>query len=153
MIMCANGIPEQLFVDIFTEAVDSIKGLRGRVEFNTMTKSDHRLLSLCSEVRFPDRWKNCAETQFPLAQVVKAGFFNNPLVLDIAEIIECRALQDLKWRARVQLPSGVFLIGELAPPFHPRGLKADDQVWPTKLVCFVRARCSASIRRMRIKRR
>lgn len=33
------------------------------------------------------------------------------MILDIVEIIECRALQDLKWRARVKLPTGVFLIG------------------------------------------
>jgi hypothetical protein len=35
------------------------------------------------------------------------------MILDIAEIIECRALQDLKWRARVKLQSGVYLIGQL----------------------------------------
>ena len=34
------------------------------------------------------------------------------MVADIAEVIECRALQDLKWRARVKLPGGVFLIGK-----------------------------------------
>ena len=35
------------------------------------------------------------------------------MILDIAEIIECRALQDLKWRARVKLSNGAYLIGEL----------------------------------------
>jgi hypothetical protein len=50
MIMNANGIPEQLFIEIFREAVDTIKGLRGRVETNALTKSDHRLLSQCSDV-------------------------------------------------------------------------------------------------------
>ena len=49
--------------------------------------------------------------QFPLGQVIRAGFHQNPLVLDICSIIETRALQDLKWRARVRLPTGVFLIG------------------------------------------
>ena len=51
--------------------------------------------------------------QFPLMQLVKAGFHTNPLVLDIVEIIECRALQDLKWRARVKLENGVYLIGQM----------------------------------------
>lgn len=35
------------------------------------------------------------------------------MVLDMCRLVECRALQDLKWRARVKLPSGVYLIGEL----------------------------------------
>lgn len=29
----------------------------------------------------------------------------------MVDIVECRALQDLKWKARLQLPGGVFLIG------------------------------------------
>lgn len=33
------------------------------------------------------------------------------MILDMVDIIECRALQDLKWKARLQIPSGVFLIG------------------------------------------
>jgi hypothetical protein len=49
--------------------------------------------------------------QFPLYALIKAGFHDNPMVLDICSIIETRALQDLKWRARVQMPGGVFLIG------------------------------------------
>lgn len=49
--------------------------------------------------------------QFPLNAMIKAGFHKDPLVLDIAEIIECRALQDLKWRARIKLEQGVFMIG------------------------------------------
>ncbi|WVQ95053.1 hypothetical protein IAU59_002145 [Kwoniella sp. CBS 9459] len=96
-IMCANGVPTELMVDIFNDAVSHIKGLPERVKQNQMTKDDHTLIGVCSD--------------FPLAQLIKAGFNKNPLVLDIAEIIECRALQDLKWRARVKLPGGVFLIG------------------------------------------
>lgn len=46
--------------------------------------------------------------------MIKAGFNKDPLVLDIAELIECRALQDLKWRARVKLEQGVFMIGQFA---------------------------------------
>ncbi|OCF31540.1 RNA-dependent RNA polymerase 1 [Kwoniella heveanensis BCC8398] len=96
-IMCANGVPNELMVEIFSDAVSHIKGLRERVTQGKMTKDDHSLIGVC--------------TDFPLGQLIKAGFNNNPLVLDVAEIIECRALQDLKWRARVRLPGGVFLIG------------------------------------------
>jgi len=49
--------------------------------------------------------------QFPIRELIQAGFNTNPLVLDIVDLIECRALQDMKWRARVKLPGGVFLIG------------------------------------------
>ncbi|WWC63397.1 uncharacterized protein I303_105997 [Kwoniella dejecticola CBS 10117] len=96
-IMCANGVPRELMVEIFEEAVSHIKGLRERVGNNRMTEHDRQLVGLCSD--------------FPLAQLIKAGFHRNPFVLDIASIVECRALQDLKWRARVKLPGGVFLIG------------------------------------------
>ncbi|WVF67576.1 hypothetical protein IAT40_002334 [Kwoniella sp. CBS 6097] len=96
-IMCANGVPTELMIEIFENAVSHIKGLRDRVKQGQMTKDDHSLIGVC--------------TDFPLGQLIKAGFNHNPLVLDVAEIIECRALQDLKWRARVKLPGGVFLIG------------------------------------------
>ncbi|KAK8854698.1 hypothetical protein IAR55_003437 [Kwoniella newhampshirensis] len=96
-IMCANGVPKDLMLEIFHDAVEHIKGLRARVESRRMTEEDHRLIASCSD--------------FPLAHLVKAGFHKDPLILDVTEIIECRALQDLKWRARVRLPGGVFLIG------------------------------------------
>ena len=34
------------------------------------------------------------------------------MIQDMVEIVECRALQDLKWKARLQLSNGVFLIGK-----------------------------------------
>lgn len=49
-IMCANGIPEKLFVDLFKRTVDKIKGLAGRVENGTFSAEDIRLISTCSEV-------------------------------------------------------------------------------------------------------
>ena len=52
--------------------------------------------------------------QFPLNALIKAGFHQNPFIRDLCDIIECRALQDLKWRARVKLDAGVFLIGTCA---------------------------------------
>ncbi|KAK4685416.1 RNA-dependent RNA polymerase, partial [Tremellales sp. Uapishka_1] len=97
MIMNANGVPEELFIELFQDAVTNLRGLRERVRANRLTKLDQNLISQCSD--------------FPLATVIKAGFNADPLVLDIASIIECRALQDLKWRARLRLPTGVFLIG------------------------------------------
>lgn len=35
------------------------------------------------------------------------------MVQDFCDLIECRLLQDIRWRARVRLEGGVFLIGKL----------------------------------------
>jgi RNA-dependent RNA polymerase len=112
--MCANGVPTSLMRDIFHEAVDNIKGMRGRVKAGKTTKEDFNMMGICTEVR-----QNAClgspkadDAQFPLTTLIKAGFHKDPMVLDTVEIIECRALQDLKWRARVKLPGGVFLIGQ-----------------------------------------
>ncbi|ORX38450.1 RNA dependent RNA polymerase-domain-containing protein [Kockovaella imperatae] len=97
LIMCANGVPHQVIRQIFEDAVSSIRGMRRRVEQGRHTREDLKLMSVCSE--------------FPLTALVKAGFNQDPLILDIISIIECRTLQDLKWRARVRLDGGVYLIG------------------------------------------
>jgi hypothetical protein len=51
MIMCANGVPERLILDLFDEAVVNIKGLKERVERSSITKEDWNLMSTCSEVK------------------------------------------------------------------------------------------------------
>jgi hypothetical protein len=48
--MAANGIPEELFVSIFRQTVDGIKGLARRVEDGTYNEQDVKLMSV-SEVR------------------------------------------------------------------------------------------------------
>ena len=50
MIMCANGVPEDLMIEIFHNAVTDIKGLRGRVKAGRPSKEDCNLMSLCSDV-------------------------------------------------------------------------------------------------------
>ncbi|ODN90833.1 RNA-dependent RNA polymerase 1 [Cryptococcus wingfieldii CBS 7118] len=96
-IMCANGVPHDLIIEIFQDAVADIKGFRDRVKQGRLSKADQQLVELCND--------------FPFMQLVRAGFNTNPLLLDVAAILECRALQDLKWRARVKLSNGVYLIG------------------------------------------
>ncbi|ODO01343.1 hypothetical protein I350_06162 [Cryptococcus amylolentus CBS 6273] len=96
-IMCANGVSQELIIRIFKNVVADINGFRDRVRDGKMTKTDEQLGRMCDN--------------FPFMQLVRSGFNTNPLILDIAAILECRALQDLKWRARVKLPGGVFLIG------------------------------------------
>jgi len=72
-----------------------------------------------------------ADFQFPLTEVIRAGYNKNPLILDMIDIVECRALQDLKWKARLEISHGVFMIGISLQ----KGLitSADCQVWLTRL--------------------
>ena len=107
--MCANGIPEHLFVEIFKQTVNKIKGLSGRVQNGTYTPDDLQLFST-TEVSYI-RQTIQADCQFPLARIIKAGYNNNPMILDMVDITECRALQDLKWKARLKIAGGVFMIG------------------------------------------
>lgn len=48
--MAANGIPAELFITIFKQTVDCIKGLAKRVSDGTYNDGDIRLMSVCSEV-------------------------------------------------------------------------------------------------------
>lgn len=50
-IMAANGIPEELFLHLFTERVEGIKGLANRVKERRWNEEDVKLISMCSEVR------------------------------------------------------------------------------------------------------
>jgi hypothetical protein len=66
--------------------------------------------------------------------LITAGFNKDPMILDLVDLIECRALQDLKWRARVKLPGGVFLIGMLKITMKGVKLTFDYQGLPMSWV-------------------
>lgn len=53
-IMAANGIPEQLFIQLFTDKVNGIKGLADRVKARRWNDDDIKLISTCSDVRCLD---------------------------------------------------------------------------------------------------
>lgn len=110
MIMSANGVPDQLFMDLFLDAIATIKGLAERVYAGTPTQQDLIFMGIYTSVSGAEEY---TYPQFPLQSVVKYGFHQNVFVQDICRLIECRALQDLKWRARIKLPGGVYLIGQL----------------------------------------
>ena len=50
MIMCANGVPEELIIEIFAAAVADIRGLKSRVQSGRATKEDYSLMSSCKDV-------------------------------------------------------------------------------------------------------
>lgn len=98
MIMEANGIPQELFIELFKAALKHVHDLDERVATRSLTIEDERWMS--------------AFTQFPLATLIRLGFDDNPFVLDLCRLVKGRALQDLKWRNRLQIDGGVFLMGE-----------------------------------------
>jgi hypothetical protein len=53
--MAANGIPGELFEEIFKQTVITIRGLADRVKAGTYGEEDIRLLSVCSDVCFASR--------------------------------------------------------------------------------------------------
>lgn len=95
--MSACGVPDKLFLQLFVEATQAIEGLPERAMSRELTKEDLVILQ-----QF---------TEFPLVSVIDAGFARNPMIQDLVRLVQARALQDLKWRARVKLDKGVYLIG------------------------------------------
>lgn len=95
--MSACGVPDGLFISLFHEATQSIEGLPRRAVARTLTKDD--LVTLQQY------------TEFPLVSIIDAGFARNPMIEDLVRLVQARALQDLKWRARIKLKDGVYLIG------------------------------------------
>lgn len=48
--MCANGVPHELIIGIFEDAIADIKGFRDRVWNNAITENDEQLIALCNDV-------------------------------------------------------------------------------------------------------
>ncbi|KAL1413347.1 hypothetical protein Q8F55_001106 [Vanrija albida] len=97
MIMSANGVPDRLFAEIFQAELNRVSGISERARRCALTKDDKNSMK--------------SFTTFPVAHLIENGFHRNPLVQDIVRLIEVRLLQDLKWRARVNIPKSVYLIG------------------------------------------
>lgn len=96
-IMSACGVPDELFKQLFLEATQAIEGLPERAISRDLTHDDVVILQ-----QF---------TEFPLIPIIDAGFSRNPMIQDLVRLVQARALQDLKWRARVKLDKGVYMIG------------------------------------------
>lgn len=58
--------------------------------------------------------------QFPIQELLEAGFGEEPLVRNVLNAVECRVLQDLKHRARIEIKEGAFLFGTCRGPFPCR---------------------------------
>jgi hypothetical protein len=49
--------------------------------------------------------------QFPAAEAVRAGFSGDPFVENITRLVKCKLLSDLKWKAKIEVAEGAFLMG------------------------------------------
>jgi hypothetical protein len=50
-------------------------------------------------------------SQFPIKEAIQAGFTQDPVVQNISQLVKCKLLSELKWKARVEIPDGTFLMG------------------------------------------
>lgn len=56
--------------------------------------------------------------EFPVHDLAEHGFRTDPLLGDVLRVLETKLLTDLKWKARLEVKGGVYLMGEqrLAAP-------------------------------------
>lgn len=50
--------------------------------------------------------------QFPIKALGEAGFGRDPCVQEALRVLEVRILYDLKWRNRLSIQAGVYLMGK-----------------------------------------
>ncbi|KAK0471929.1 RNA dependent RNA polymerase-domain-containing protein [Armillaria novae-zelandiae] len=91
------GVPDEVFVRMMTTQIENIKNIEKHI---------HRLDDSKHEAR-----KLYKSSELPILQMLKAGFAREHLLRNVLKCIECQLLQDLKYRARIQVNDGAFLIG------------------------------------------
>lgn len=91
------GVRDDVFVDLFHEAVREVKGMARRIAKGLHNPED---------VRRGDELST-----YPVRTMVKYGFRRDACLQDLLKVIECRSLTDLRWRARLQIKQGVYLLG------------------------------------------
>jgi RNA-dependent RNA polymerase len=91
------GVRDEVFVDLFHDAVKEVKGMASRIAKGLHNPAD---------VRRGDELST-----YPVRAMVKYGFHRDACLQDLLKVIECRTLSDLRWRARLQIKQGVYLLG------------------------------------------
>ncbi|KAK0201149.1 RNA dependent RNA polymerase-domain-containing protein [Desarmillaria ectypa] len=91
------GVPDEVFVRMMTVQIENIKNIERHI---------HRLDDSKHEAR-----KLYKSSELPILQMLKAGFAREHLLRNVLKCIECQLLQDLKYRARIQVNDGAFLMG------------------------------------------
>ncbi|KAK0471924.1 RNA dependent RNA polymerase-domain-containing protein [Armillaria novae-zelandiae] len=91
------GVPDEVFIRMMQIQIRNIKNIELHIERLDDTKHVARKLYKSSEL--------------PILQMLKARFNKEPLLRNVLKCIECQLLQDLKYRARIQVNEGAFLMG------------------------------------------
>lgn len=117
--MSALGIKDETFIDMFKAEVRQIQGLPQRFADNTYDpKLDLKLVQMMCHVSLAPTDHPClyshgqTNLQFPVKPLVEAGFGRDACIQGLLRVLEVRSLFDLKWRARLSVPMGVFLMGK-----------------------------------------
>ncbi|KAK0462914.1 RNA dependent RNA polymerase-domain-containing protein [Desarmillaria tabescens] len=91
------GVPDEVFARMMKAQIDNIRNIERHI---------HRLDDSKHEAR-----KLYKSSELPILQMLKAGFAREHLLRNVLKCIECQLLQDLKYRARIQVNDGAFLMG------------------------------------------
>lgn len=59
----------------------------------------------------PDDMARITHTAYPMKAMLNSGFHLDPCVQEVLRVLECRGLFDLKWRARIEIQHGCYLLG------------------------------------------
>ncbi|KAI0090965.1 RdRP-domain-containing protein [Irpex rosettiformis] len=89
LLMEAQGVPTQTLLNIFRAEKASIEGLQ------------HGFA--------PERLAGVSV--FPLLQAFRCKVKRDPFVNTIVNLVKCRLLSDLKWKAWIEIPESAFLLG------------------------------------------
>ncbi|KAK4684115.1 RNA-dependent RNA polymerase, partial [Tremellales sp. Uapishka_1] len=97
ILMNHLGIPTSTFVTMFEAAMRKSRGLPERYRDGRQTDDDDRASSGLST--------------FPIKKLALAGFSGDPCFGDVTKVLETRLLTDLKWKNRMEVEQGVYLMG------------------------------------------
>ncbi|TDL27509.1 RdRP-domain-containing protein [Rickenella mellea] len=98
VLMAALGVTDRALLTLFDHQVSMAR----QIETNISNTLDYRKLV---GKRF------YANSQFPINTLLKHEFHREVMLRNILRCIECNILHDLKYRARIQVDEGVYLMG------------------------------------------
>jgi RNA-dependent RNA polymerase len=97
ILFAALGVDPEVIKGLIWNKAKSIIGLADRVAARRLTRKD--------------LWMIDKVSSFPIAALINAGFHKDPVVLDVCIVTERRMLTELRWHARVEVDTGVYLMG------------------------------------------
>ncbi|KAH8823568.1 RNA dependent RNA polymerase-domain-containing protein [Flagelloscypha sp. PMI_526] len=91
------GVPDHIFIQRMERQIHDIRNIEASVlRLDNSRHTARRMYRFC---------------ELPVLQMLRAGFAKEPMLANVLKCIECQLLQDLKFRARIQIEDGAFLMG------------------------------------------